>query len=348
MMRASVAAVAMIGVLALAGSVITGCSCDSHSASTVTDHGDKEAVQDPNVPTVWPLTGKGGKIVVRPAATVKIENSAAARPQAGLEQADIVWEELVEGGVTRFAAMYNSQVPKTVGPVRSVRPMDAGIAASAGGLIAFSGGQPRFIKQVARAGLQIISHDGGNQGFTRDRSRRAPHNVYGSVPAFLRQADAAHRDAPQQVFTYPRGQQKASAPDVGMAATILNCVFSTSSRPGWTWNVSSSRWERDESGRESYSTASKRLSAVNVVVMRVKTKDTGVVDGAGSRVPETIMTGSGPVYVATGGHIVEGTWSKANAKAPVVLRTKSGDPIMLAVGSTWVELVPASGSFSWE
>ena len=95
---------------------------------------------------------------MRPALAIKVENSGEARPQTGLDQADVVWEQVVEGGISRFVAVYQSQVPAEVGPIRSVRPMDPAIAAPLHGLIAFSGGQPQFVQDLKNAGLQIDQH----------------------------------------------------------------------------------------------------------------------------------------------------------------------------------------------
>src|SRR5690625_5208618 len=101
--------------------------------------------------------------------TVKIENSAASRPQTGLQQADVVWEEMVEGGITRYAAVYHSRLPETFGPVRSVRPMDPAMAAPYGGLMVFSGGQTPFVTALRDAGLQLFADD------LRSEERRVGH-----------------------------------------------------------------------------------------------------------------------------------------------------------------------------
>ncbi|MDR3068007.1 MAG: DUF3048 domain-containing protein, partial [Cellulomonas sp.] len=159
------------GWVLLVAASLAVTACGGEAAPTVTASGDIEAtkgtVPDPQLPETWPLTGLpvGEASVVRPALAVKIENDKAARPQTGLEQADLVWEEVVEGGITRFAAVFHSQVPEEVGPVRSNRPMDARIVAPTKGLIAFSGGQ--YTQQLRDAGLQVLSQDGGSPGFFR-------------------------------------------------------------------------------------------------------------------------------------------------------------------------------------
>src|SRR4051794_5747896 len=136
----------------------------------------------PPPPVVWPLTGVlSGAVPARPAVAVKIENSLDARPQTGLNSADMVWEEVVEGGITRYLAVFHSHLPPVIGPVRSVRPMDPSIAAPLRGLFAFSGGQPPFPQAAAASGLQVLSYDAGNPGFYRVGFRPAPHNVYADL-----------------------------------------------------------------------------------------------------------------------------------------------------------------------
>ncbi|MDR1798341.1 MAG: DUF3048 domain-containing protein, partial [Bifidobacteriaceae bacterium] len=105
---------------------------------------DKKA--PPSVATgTWPLTGLPGEVVERPAVAYKIENSPEARPQTGLDQADVVWETIVEGGIPRYIAVFHSKIPDVVGPVRSIRPMDGPIVCPTKGLLAFSGGKTHFI-----------------------------------------------------------------------------------------------------------------------------------------------------------------------------------------------------------
>ena len=116
----------------------------------------------PPPPPVWPLTGVPTTALVnRPALAVKIENSIDARPQTGLNAADLVWEEVVEGGITRFVVVYNSTIPTEIGPVRSVRPMDPSIAVPLHGVLAFSGGATWILNIVKQAGVQTLSEDAG-------------------------------------------------------------------------------------------------------------------------------------------------------------------------------------------
>lgn len=313
---------------------------DTVSADPADVATDKGAPPDPAVPTTWPLTGiRVDEVADRPAMSIKIENSSLARPQTGLEQADVVWEEMVEGGITRFNAVYHSDVPARVGPIRSLRPMDAAISAPFGGLFVFSGGQPQFVDQVARTGLTMLSNDAGAPGFSRSADRRAPHNVYGDTAAFLREGD---RGAPATQFAFARSDAQITASD-GAPTSRIGLSFPAAS-PGWTWEDGPGVWARTEGGDEARTTDGGRITAVNVVVLRVQVRDSGARDPGGAPVPETILTGSGDAVVAVGGRSIEATWTKDEVGSVLELTTADGEEVLLAPGNTWVELLPADGS----
>jgi Protein of unknown function (DUF3048) N-terminal domain/Protein of unknown function (DUF3048) C-terminal domain len=323
-----------------------GCSGDPSDAPVPATEAadvavDKVAPPQPVVPPAWPLTGVVAQDVVnRPALAVKIENPPEVRPQTGLDQADVVWEQVVEGGVTRFVAVYHSVVPAEVGPIRSVRPMDPAIAAPLRGVMAFSGGQPGFVRALADAGLQVVSHDAGDPGFYRTRGRAAPHNVFGTPQTFLAQADAGHQASPPEQFQMARRPDLATAAVAGTPAGAVLLSLSRSSHPSWTWDAATGTWQRSESGTPATAASGARLAAANVVVLRVDLVDSGTTDPSGSPVPETLLTGSGEALVATGGRTLAATWGKADLGTPLALTGADGQPVRLAPGTTWVELVP--------
>ncbi len=303
---------------------------------------DKAAAPAPVIPPTWPLTGVEGGQEVRPAISVKIENSRQARPQTGLEQADVVWEQMVEGGETRFNAVFHSTIPTTVGPIRSVRPMDAAIAGPLGGIIVFSGGQGGFVQEMRDAGLQVLSNDEGADGMYRASDRRAPHNVYGTMADFYAADDGQRTAPPPQQFVLAPTAAESSAEVAGAPASHVDATF-PAAKPSWDWDAGTGKWVRNESGDAAISADGVRLSATNVVIMRVDVRDTGTVDPAGAPVPETVLEGTGEVWVLGGGKAVKGTWSKGGTKDPVVLTAEDGTPILLAPGNSWVELVPNAG-----
>jgi len=308
----------------------------------------KQAAPTPVVPARWPLTGvAAADVVVRPALAVKIENPKEVRPQTGLDQADMVWEEVVEGGITRFVAVFHSQVPAEVGPIRSVRPMDPAIVSPLHGLIAFSGGQPKFVSALSAAGVQTLSQDAGAPGFARSKVRAAPHNVFGTPTTLWNQADDSHKASPPEQFHFARTADQATAVTAGTAATTVSVQLSGGSQPGWSWNAGDATWLRSESGTPATAASGAQLAATNVIALRVELVDSGTVDPAGNPVPETKLVGSGDALVATGGKTIAATWTKTATDSPLTLATADGTDIKLAAGKTWIELVPnGSGSMS--
>jgi hypothetical protein len=247
---------------------------------------------------------------------------------------------VVEGGITRFVAVYHSELPEEIGPVRSVRPMDAAIAAPLAGLFAFSGGQPDFVAAVGAAGLQVLSNDAGARGFYRVDSRSAPHNVYADPRVLAGLADAEHRTAPPEQFAFAPAGEQPTAVAAGTPASVVRVTLSNTSSPRWTWSDSAGAWLRAEGSTPAVEADGSRLQAANVVVLRVDVRDTSYVDPAGNPVPETVMVGEGDALVATGGHTLAVHWSKASLDAPVVLDSPNDGPVRLAPGSTWIELAP--------
>jgi hypothetical protein len=311
------------------------------STRTTTTSSAPTTTTPPPPPTVWPLTGvQTDALVSRPALAVKIENSIDARPQTGLNDADMVWEEVVEGGITRFVAVYQSTIPAEIGPVRSVRPMDPSIAVPLHGVLAFSGGAAWILDIVKKSGIQTLSQDAGNSGFYRVNVRSAPHNVYATPQALIKQADAAHSAPPQPQFSFalPGGQPTVAT--AGTPASTVKMTISGVSHPTWTWSAPDGKWLRSESTTPSVGADRARLAATNVVVVRVDVVLLNAFDPAGNRVPETQLVGTGEAMVASGGKTMPATWTKTAVDKPLVLTDASGNPVALAPGNTWVELVP--------
>ena len=342
--RARSGALVALGALALA-------ACGSPAAEpapTVTERAevvaDKQAVPVPDVPPTWPLTGVAGAPDPRPAVAVKVENTSAARPQSGLEQADVVWETIVEFEVSRFVAVFHSQAPEEVGPIRSVRPMDPLIVAPLHGLFAFSGGQGGILDLVDRSGVQVVSHDRGAPGMYRVSSRRAPHNVYGSLSTWWGTAEAG-RTAPPEQFAFARTPEKAAAATAGTPADTLDLRLSAQSHPVWTWDAATGTWQRSEGAEPAVAASGARLSATNVVMITAGHPNTGFGAQGGAPVPTYELVGSGDAVVATGGRTVPVRWQKDAQDQPLRLLMPDGSDATLAPGNTWVELVPAgSGS----
>lgn len=287
-----------------------------------------------------PLTGLpfGDEDLNRPSLAAKVDNHPAARPQIALDQADIVFESLVEGGLTRYVAIWHSNLPPEIGPVRSVRPMDPDIVSPFGGILAYSGGQQRFVEAMLATPVESAIHGQSNVNdfFYRSPDKVAPHNVV--VRAVELVANFGDRAIPQQQFSYAESLEDTTAVTSGDEVGSFTTRFSSFQAPGWEWSGSEGVFLRSQTnGAADVALSGQRIAAHNVVSIFV---DIQVIQD----IPTTFLVSSGSGFVATGGHIVPVTWSKASPEAVIDLRDASGDEVLLAPGITWVELLPAPNS----
>jgi len=304
---------------------------------------------DPKPAVAFPLTGldasgASAKEVGRPAISVKIENTDAARPQTNLEHADVVFEENVEYGISRLIAVYQSDYPEEVGPIRSMRPMDRNIIGSYGGPLVFSGAQRRFINQADASGINLIAQDVGSYGFFRTHDKPAPHNLHGYIAEFAEQAGKAVAPPAQWAFAYPA--EMASAAVAGKPTSVIDIRFSGYAHPHWNWSAKNNLWMRYEYDDPHKTAAGVQLSATNIVIIYVTVQETGATN-QGMSVPETMVAGKkGKGFVATGGKRIAIKWSKAGQFDPFVIVDGNNDAVSLAPGQTWWELVPTNGEFT--
>ena len=271
-----------------------------------------------------------------PSIAVKIDNHEDARPQIALNRTDLVFEELVEGGLTRYVAVWHSDVPDAVGPVRSIRPMDPGIAGPLDGIIAYSGGQQYFVDLMKATGLVNIVFDEDDSLFERADERPGPHDVILAAAEAVRQHPEL---APPTVqFAYGTADPLAAPALAAVPTSHIELVFSEGRYPSWDWDPTTFAWLRSQEGQPDVEASGERIRATNVVTMRVG------IDWPYEEVPLTLMVGSGEVWVSAAGKTAHGTWSKADEGAPIVLTADDGSPLRLAPGNTWIELVPNEGS----
>jgi hypothetical protein len=287
-----------------------------------------------------PLTGLpfGDENLNRPALAAKVDNHPAARPQLALDRADIVFEALVEGGLTRYVAIWHSDLPAEIGPVRSVRPMDPDIVSPFGGILAYSGGQQRFVEAMLQTPVESAIHGQSNvrDFFYRSPDKVAPQNVI--VRAIELVANFADKAPPKPQFVYATDPALATAVTAGDEVTGFTTRFSSFQAPSWDWSASDGAFLRSQTnGPADVALSGERIAATNVVAIFV---DIQVIQD----IPTTFLVASGTGFVATGGHILPVTWSKASREAAIELRDSSGQEVTLAPGITWVELLPAPDS----
>ncbi len=285
---------------------------------------------------VAPLTGRPDPTRAsarRPALTVKIENLAISRPQAGVDEADVVYEEVVECGITRLAAVFQSHIPAVIGPIRSVRRTDQAIVRPIRGIFVFSGGAPYAIESIATAPVQVFTEAVAGPAMFRDSTRRAPHNLYARGPDIVARARGAS-GPPQPLFTYRRAQ----SPPVG-GTRVADAVvgFTSGYATTWHWDAKTGTWLRSIFGRPDIAASGQPIRAANVAIMSVDYTDKlgGACGDVGGQAD---LSGSGDLVVLTGGHAIAGKWSGSNQGKPVRLLDRSGKKIALAPGTTWVEL----------
>jgi hypothetical protein len=278
----------------------------------------------------WPLTGlpASGSAPPYPVMIVKIDNTANSNPQIGLSKADLVTEELVEGGSTRLAVFFYTHVSKVVGPVRSMRASDIGVVLPAKAALVASGGAPPTVRRIAAAHIKTFTE--GAKGYYRDTSRPAPYNLFMRLPELagtLRSHGPPDDYLPWGSSTdFPKGQK----------ARGLDAQFSGGHTTSWRYRGGTYENLNSEAA------AKDRFRPDTVLVLRVRVGDAGYLDPAGNPVPETHFTGTGAAMVFHGGRMVRATWAKKGFHAAVGLKTRSGT-LGLPPGHTWIELVPARG-----
>jgi hypothetical protein len=288
-----------------------------------------EVPASPSPPPVSPFTGLPTDLGA-PVLGVKVDNAAVARPQRGLEQADLVYVEPVEGGLSRLLAIYQSQVPPEVGPVRSTRASDVELLANFGRpALAYSGAAASVGALVARAPVLDVSALARPGDYRRDRRRQMPHNLYGDTN-LLRQGGAPPRDIGFRFGAAPSGGRPLETTGVTYSATAI----------GVQWLPAEARWVISMDGTPLTSASGPRPSAATVVLQRVAVRDAGVRDAAGSPSPFAATVGSGDVVVLRDGLAFNGSWSRPTPEAITTFTLPDGSPLTFAPGPVWVVLAP--------
>ncbi|WP_343995811.1 DUF3048 domain-containing protein [Nocardioides dubius] len=314
----------------LASLVLAGCGGgdEKDGSDAKPESGEKATPQEPDT---WPLTGlelADGKSADRkhPVLVAKIDNTSSSAPQVGLSKADLVVEELVEGGLTRLAVFFYSQLPKQVGPIRSMRASDIGIVSPVDGQMVTSGAAAQTIARLDQAGVKF--HQEGSAGLARDSSRRAPYNVM----ADLAEVAKAAKVPSARPDDYLQWGTAAELPK-GQPGTTITASFG-SHTTNWAFEGGSYR------NQNTYAADGDEFLADSVLVLKVKIGDAGYRDPAGNPVPETKLEGTGQAILFHKGRAIRATFEKDGLDGTILLSTKKGS-IKVPAGKTWIELVPA-------
>jgi hypothetical protein len=286
-----------------------------------------------------PLTGvpdPTGASLTRCAITVKIDNTKMGHPKYNVDQADVVYEEVVEGGITRLAAIFNSHDPDRVGPVRSVRKTDQSLVWPIGGVFVYSGGAPYAIASINTAPVVQLDETRAGPLMFRDHSRNAPWNLYAHVNFMY--SKCGKPVPPPALFTY-RAAHTAVA---GSPTTSVHVGFLAGFDVTWLWDAASGTWKRSIFGSPEILASGAQIAPKNVVVMFVQY--VGGDPNHGNEGAEAVITGHGNALVFTAGKEIVGTWSRPDKNQPAQLLDKAGNTIALTPGQTWVELPDTSYS----
>ena len=338
--------------LAGAGFLLAGCASSvpgaakskkppDPSTTTTSRPSTAAAAKGPNCP----LTGTPaphGAVPARSALAVKVDNYPTARPQTGLTAADIVFEEPVEGGITRYVAVYQCHGTSMVGPVRSARNIDIGILGEFGHpLLVHVGGIQPVIDNIVSSPIEdfelgdyttsIVQHPPG---------RVAPYDTYTSTTGVWQMRTTATQP-PQPVFSY------SPAAPAGTPVASVSIPFSTYSPVVWRYDAKTRKFLRFYSTSPDMLSNGVQNSASNVVVQFVNVFYGPWVENSqgGLEVQANLATNaSGKAIVFRNGVEVTGHWSRASLAQPTSFTTTSGQPISMRPGTTWVELVPTTVS----
>jgi hypothetical protein len=327
---------ALVAACVLLAAACGGGDDDVAAAETSTT---EPATTTTAAPIIAPLAGTvdgTGASQTRPALTVKIDNTREALPHWGIDQADVIYEEIVEGNITRLAAMFNAQAPEKIGPVRSVRNTDQAIVWPVGGIFAYSGGAPISVESISEAPVNRIDEDNADDAMFRDPSRERPFNLYGIGERLF--AKGGQPVPPPPLFTY----RAAGAPITGVPTASVVVGFRgvrPSNAVTWTWNAAAGAWTRNVFGADQTTGTGAPVAPQNVVVQFVNYVGGEPPGGAGQEASEAEMVGRGRAVVFTGGQMVEGTWERAAKEQPTRFLDAGGNPIEMAPGQTWVELL---------
>ncbi len=286
-----------------------------------------------------PLSGEepeNEKLIDRPAVGVKIENSPSAYPLSGLDEAEIVYEEQVEGGLTRFLAIYHCNDSTQAGPVRSSREVDPPILSPYTQILAAAGGNPGVREALDEFNIVLIDENGAGEAMERiERTGiSAEHTLYGDTKRLRKLGQKEFEDAPaDDIFEF------GDAPEGGKRTRSIDITFG-SSVIGFEWKDGA--WFRSDDGAPLMMENGDQLSFDNVIIEEHTVNlSTEFADVLGTPSPVIAdITGEGKAYLFRDGRMYAGVWRRDAEDEPVRFETKEGDALVLKAGNTMIELLP--------
>lgn len=327
--------------LLLVGALLLG-ACSGESSAPNELSGEVSPEPSPTELAKCPLSGVepvNAAVLARPAVAVKVENNPVAYPLAGLEQAELVYEELVEGGQTRFMAIYHCSDATKVGAVRSSRQVDPAIMSPTTQILAAAGGNDIVRKFLTKAGVVLIDEDSAGEAMQRvPRAGVAlEHTLFGNTK-LLRKLGAEQYDKPPPQDQFKFGESTAKS----KKARSVSVQFSPAVTVNYEW--AQGKWLRSERGAPFMSESGEQIGVDNLIIEEhTVNNSTTIFDVAGNPSIEIAdVTGSGRAVLFRDGRVVVGKWVRKTEADRVVYQTKDGEELTLKPGTTWVELMPNS------
>ncbi|MDA8166413.1 MAG: DUF3048 domain-containing protein [Actinomycetota bacterium] len=281
---------------------------------------------------------------------IQIDNAPAARPQSGLSKADIVYEEMAEGQITRYNAIFACRDVDTVGPVRSARLIDLELVPEYQALLSNSGASSGTAAALKAASADVPNLDDATvpSAYRRSSNRYAPHNLYLNT-AKLRTAAGSMGLSIQVAINGPQFKPDSPAPAQGQVNNI-HVDYSPYADVTFNYDASSNTWLRSVDGSPDVDDLTgTQIAPKNVIIQYVNVTTSNIVeDENGNRGLEFAMTGSGKVEIFRDGQAISGQWQRAAKNAVTTYIDASGAVIPLDVGQTWIEVVPLDFQASWK
>ena len=296
-------------------------------------------VGDSSFNSISGLPGKDGPVLV-----VKIDDTKQAHPQIGLEDADIVYIEQVEGGLTRLAAIFSSKIPSRIGPVRSARISDIELLEQYGHVaFAYSGAQKKMRPVIDAANLEDLgAQNHSSTIFTTDPTRIQPY-------AMVLRADLLMQYIKDKNLVIANsksmGWSFGDAPSSGKEISSVHVSWPASSY-GAHWSDVENRWLLDHSHEPDFADSGKQLGPTTLVIQLVSITDSIYKDKVGGVTPFTATIGEGRGYILRDGKSFEAFWSRPDAASGTRWRSKEGEEITFAKGQIWVALTDKEPVFT--
>lgn len=277
---------------------------------------------------------------------VMIENSTAARPQAGLDKADLIYETVAEGGITRMMAVYacGGDDAKTIGPVRSARPYFVDWVEGLNAIYAHAGGSPEAFAQIEADNVLDIQNFGDGKYFIRHSDRVSPHNLYTSYEGVVTLVKKNHYDL-KATYEELKFKDDASPDQRGESQIVVVNFSSFPYQVKWVYNKSNNSYLRYIAGlADKDAISGKQLTAKTIVVEKIKQRSTGA---ANQNRLEMETIGSGEAIIFQDGKATIGTWEKKFEKDRTSYYDESGQEIELISGQIWIQVVKPDAKVSY-